>query len=131
MRQRFDQAPADGGAHRLDRAPQHVGDLAGILRRERQRRFDRRPLDLGAGVLERLVGEIEAVAVQETERARRLDARLRRGVVEIDLSGFSASSGRVAATAPQTAALAARAAGAPFISVRARSSASGTEMSRA
>ena len=36
----------------------------------------------GLAILERLVGEIEPVAVQVAERARRLDTRLRRRVVE-------------------------------------------------
>ena len=64
--------------------------------------------------------------------ARRLDPDLEApGRRPSTAERLAASSGRVSATAPQTAALAARAAGGPFISLRAISSASAGDTSRA
>ena len=124
-RQRLDH----GSAHRRaapssTACPSMSATWYGIDRRQRQRRLDRRALDLGAGILERLVGQLEAVALEIPERR----APPRCGPPATDrrashLSGLAAASGRLMATAPQTAAPAARAAGEPFISARAISSA--------
>ena len=66
----------------LSARPRMSATWTRIRRRQRRRRLQRRALDLGAGILERLVDQLEALALQVAVGARRLDARLDRRIVE-------------------------------------------------
>ena len=80
--ERLDQVAPHAGPHRLQRPAEDVRHLERIRRRQRGRRLQRRALDLRAGILERLVDQIEAVTLQVAVGARRLGARLDRRIVE-------------------------------------------------